>query len=854
MRPILHQVRAPGLPQRRREWPKGATPSPVLWTGTPSYAISEGKIYSGQQVPVTAAGALITLAWVSGTISGATVTTKPAWVTFSAASVTPTISFSGHVDANDVTGMILSATANGATVNSSAGTITVTSGNRAPEWATIPTITFYQNGAPQSYALEVSDPDGNSLTLTSVGASLPTGVTLNSALKRLEYDGTGGAQGTTSNHIIRADDGVVDVPVTTFTLTSTSTQTDAPFMLGVPIKNGDIPAGQSAFVSEPNARVVIKRRWNDGSVKHAIIVGRTSLTANVAKMLTIYRGAAASWTNLTSTSIQSAAPTASVQCGSIGTVSLSSLLATPFRTFISTPEMVECHYRSQVGADTNLIVWFHVRLWAGGRMWVRAVVENGFVTTSPGTKTYAPTVIVGGTTVYSAASISHYAHARWTAEGWIGGNPEVTPAHNVAYCISTKLLPNYWKRTPSASALNALTQTYTPMALGQLPVNMQAGGWADYIGLIPNWDALYCTSADPRAWRSMLANSSHFGTYSIFKRSATTNRVPMPSSFPSTTLTGYSAANAVGTWELNHLANEGYAAYLFSGDYFHLEQLGFNASACYFAMDSSKGSGTNRIFTAETRGTGWSLNVLGHFCAIAPTEGEATDDVSVVTDYRTLFTNNATHWAGVVSTPPNQLGSPYQYILGLWGDGSGSPVVPGTGTVAWWMTNFWVMVNGHVSKIEPVASMANFNALRDFMYKWTIGMLGDTGASNFHFSRAGSYYGVVINNDDSNVPSSFYQTWGEVWTASFGSANAETSNALSDGGHGGGSSYDVANIYAHRWPTVLAAMAYAKDDNAVGADAAWARLTGASNWNTFASQGWSDLPLWGIVPRGYGGT
>lgn len=95
------------------------------WTSAPSYSLTEGTAYNNQAVPVSAGGAFITLAWVSGTVGGVYTTTKPGWITFSAASATPTVSFSGHVDANDVTGMILSATANGQTVNSSAGILTV---------------------------------------------------------------------------------------------------------------------------------------------------------------------------------------------------------------------------------------------------------------------------------------------------------------------------------------------------------------------------------------------------------------------------------------------------------------------------------------------------------------------------------------------------------------------------------------------------------------------------------------------------------------------------------------------------------------------------------------------------------
>jgi hypothetical protein len=213
-------------------------------------------------------------------------------------------------------------------------------------------------------------------------------------------------------------------------------------MLGHGFRKGDVPIGTELRLSETRGRVVVKRRWNDGSVKHAVIVGRTDLTANTPKTISIVVGAPTPGTDLTAASIQSAAPSASVQCGSIGTVNLSSLLGSPFRTWISTPEMVECHYRAPVGSDPNLVVWFHVRLWAGGRLWVRAIVENGYLDNTAGTalnansdKSYVPTVTVGGSTVYNngGSSLAHYANTRWMAEGWIGGDPGITPTHDISY-------------------------------------------------------------------------------------------------------------------------------------------------------------------------------------------------------------------------------------------------------------------------------------------------------------------------------------------------------------------------------------------------------------------------------------
>jgi hypothetical protein len=173
--------------------------------------------------------------------------------------------------------------------------------------------------------------------------------------------------------------------------------------------------------------------------------------------------------------------------------------------------MVECHYRGAVGSDPTLTAWFYVRLWKGGQLWVRAVVENGYVDVATGDKSYVPTVIIGGTTIYNngGASLSHYANTRWTVESWVGANPQVTPRHDTRYLEASRLVPNYLNLPPSTSVLNNLFQAYTPMAQGDLTTNMEDPGFQYDIGLLPRWDALYITSnGDPRAYAAVLANAT----------------------------------------------------------------------------------------------------------------------------------------------------------------------------------------------------------------------------------------------------------------------------------------------------------------------------------------------------------
>ncbi len=619
--------------------------------------------------------------------------------------------------------------------------------------------------------------------------------------------------------------------VTSFQLTS-STSGTLPFTIGLGFRKGDITG--TPVLDIPDQQVIVKRRWNDNSVKHAIASGQVALSANTARTINVSNSTSApSGSNLTSADIQAANPSASVQLGSIGTVNLSSLLSAPFRTWISGPEMAEVHYRSNVGSDPTLAVWFHVRLYKSGRLWVRVIVENGYVNVTTATKSYVPTVVVGGSTVYNngGSALTQYAQTRWSAEGWIGGDPQITPRHDTTYLISTRLVPNYWKRNPSSTVLSSLIQTYTPMRNGSLEANMGAAGFQSSIGLLPQWDALYVTSGDARAYRSVLANSSSMNSYPIVWRDSNSRLVAKPSDFPTYAINGGTYGYSAGsyTWEMNHEPAEGYLAYLVTGDYWHYETLLMHTSLDYLARSASTGSGLNRILTAETRGAAWNMRNMVQLAAVFP----AGDSIGV--EYQTLLQNNINYWKGVRDTvvaAGRMIGYLYEYSVDLYAPG----------TIAPWQQHFWIQSMGLGSDIEPLGDMTNFSVVRDHMYLGAVGILGDS--SGFCFNSASSY-NVKISDGGNNNPVSWYPSWQNAYAATLGSLACGNTLGGSSGGAPGSAS-------AGYWGNLLPAIAYAVDHGATGAQAAWTRLTGASNWSTVEQSGFDDTPNWGIVPRASG--
>ena len=633
--------------------------------------------------------------------------------------------------------------------------------------------------------------------------------------------------------------------VTTFEL-STPVAGLQPFTVGLGFKKGQVTATPTLNISDQ--QVIVQRRWNDGSVKHAIASGHVLLAANTRKTIAVQNSASALVaTSLTKANIQSANPQASLQFGTLGTVELSTLLATPFRTFISGPEMVEAHYRAKVGADATLTAWFHVRLYKNGKVWIRAIAENGLLDVATADKSYTPTVTIGGVKVWNngGTTFSHYAHTRWAQEGWIGGDPQLIPKHDTAYLKTTRLVPNYMVTAPSTAtqnALNGLYQSYTPNQNGGWTPKMGGTGFQDQIGLLPLWDALYVTSgADARAYKSVLANAKALNSYPIVWNDSLTKIPVKPSDRPNWSLDGPDQGGNTNygagalNWEIAHHGSGGYVAYLLTGDYYYLETMEAQASTVYLMAGSTNWStqppspnlGTSRNFQGQTRGYAWSLRTVSQYAGIAPA-GDA-----LAAEYQQLLANNMKSLKAIRDTiSPSGIGYFYEYDANLYGPGMISP----------WQQHFFIQAVGMGSDVEPLSDidMTTFNQVRDYLYRGVVGILGD--ASGYCFTQASVYNIKTSDGGPNAVPSNWYKTWAQVYSATFTPPPA-CQNTLD-----GGSGSDPSEASTGFWGNLIPAIAYAVDHGAPGAAASWARMTGASNWPVVLNSGFDSTPIWGVVP------
>jgi hypothetical protein len=690
--------------------------------------------------------------------------------------------------------------------------------------------------------------------------------------------------------------------ITSFQLTSTSSGT-LPFTVGVAFNDGDIPSGNYIVPSVSGTtlssyQVTVKRTWNDGSVKHAIISGYYSSTANTSTTVSISTSTTApsySVSNVYGTSgsavtVGTVSSTSAATPG--GTVTLNTSTGTLLRTWITGPVMTEKHYRYAVSGYSSMQVIFYVRQYANGEQWARAVVENGTIDQATSDQSYVPTVTIGGNTIWNngGSSYTHYANTRYSLTGWATSSStsvSVTPAHDTAYLMNTtKLVPNYWQRNPSSTVLQSwLVGTYTPGSSGNWNTTMGNTGFQADIGILPNHEALYLTSegsssgsnpgyADKYAYASLIANTEAINSFAMTWNDSTTHLPIQIHSWGSTAINSGGGcpidSPAAGSleWDYNHQPSAGYLAYLVTGDYYYLETLEDQALLSYLCTSTAPyfgtgtGTGVNRQLSSAQRGVAWAGRTVGQAVAIAPNQ-PSTDPV--ITDLSSLLSNNINVWLNRANTYNNPTG--IFYVYDQMGPGSCPYDAPDpSGAIAPWMHNFWAQAYSYISDIEPLpGNMTNLISLRGILDRVPVGLLGSNGSSNFCFTNASTYTivlvplgtdplpsGCTMENDCDDLPC-YYTSWGAIWTATYGSANTSCGNTLQ------GTSGSYPGIPEGYWGNLLPAIAYAAEHGSSGAAAAWGRLTGASNWSGFQSAAdpgcgigncdFNDIPIWGIYPR-----
>src|SRR5262249_50992138 len=98
-----------------------------------------------------------------------------------------------------------------------------------------------------------------------------------------------------------------------FQLTTAVGGSNLPYSIGYAFPKGGIAGGTALTVDQGTAQIIVKRTWNDGSIKHVVVSGHVTIAGGGTQAIQISAGAPSGGTALTSASIQAAAPTASIQ-------------------------------------------------------------------------------------------------------------------------------------------------------------------------------------------------------------------------------------------------------------------------------------------------------------------------------------------------------------------------------------------------------------------------------------------------------------------------------------------------------------------------------------------------------------
>lgn len=695
---------------------------------------------------------------------------------------------------------------------------------------------------------------------------------------------TVGNSGTTTN-------------IVTLALTSPAASGSQPWTFGQVFKQGDIPSGQyiKANSGATSIQADVRNLWPDGSVKYAILSGQSTFASSAASVVigttvTAPSGSTvAEPTNLANTNIVLSAGTGSFPIATGATYAINSVLGIDRSTWsrgnggrvrqIFGTVMSEFHYYQPTN-DTMLSIWWYVRAYASGAVEVEVAVENGWFGLSSETeRDYSVVININGTSVATYSNLLHYARTRWSGVYWYTGGQNIVPKHDATYLRATKMVPNYGYIVPTSTAYSNIIASAinpAPFALGDYNLNMGDTGDSDSIGVLPQWEAVFCCATDPRAYAGTISNYRGTGRWPVHFRDETTGRVPNHVSYPTDTITSSwgtdrpVAAGGVGSplWDIPHHPSTGYTAYLIEGRWAQLEALQFVAMVSIVDGNPTtrnvlgSGGGVIACINAPmtTRGAAWSWRSVGQCAAISPTTlmnaAPPAADTAVTNGFRTSI-DNSMSWMKQNYIDGTLNAGKFKNVLGYTGiydGGDDGPQTSGVYTEFWgraWMEMFQVHALAHISDlgIEGITT-ANLTRVRDFKYEYPLRMTGvDT---TWNFRRAACYNIPYCSNTDLSNPV-FYTTQQAFlqWLSFEGLTHISANSGDTLKNHDVETDMDpsgTSNDADGYWAPIIAILAIAAEHGKAGAWDSFNRITAASNYNPVGDN-INDKPKWGMRSR-----
>jgi hypothetical protein len=558
-----------------------------------------------------------------------------------------------------------------------------------------------------------------------------------------------------------------------------------------------------------------------------------------------------------------------------GSVSITNF-SSPFKIVCSGPVMSNWIYRVPVPGSSHLVLWLDIRLYEGGVYEVFPWIENAmFLTAAPRSHRGTFTLTIGGTEVYSALlDVRHHTRPALLngALSYWSSDPGITPVHDADYNIATKMFPNFGWRNPDSATLNALPQSYAPNTLAGISTNMGVAGTSASIISLPG--ALYITSSDARAWKAGITFAMSGGSWSIHYRDET-GELHEPFSFtsypnasintqvsPTVPVGGTTVGvDTNGTAAVSHQYEYGYMAWLMTGRWWFLDEMLFWASHNYLRQTVGNRFGSDGVIRSTVgqvtdRGSAWGRRVVAQTLVCLPEDHFRFAEIKNSWEKNTAWYYDiaigGTLDSGVWQ---NDLGVLGQYeVTGVpfdehdYGYANDSVVYYGAG----WMQHMIQMVLGFTWDLKLPQSGASetlHEAVRDHGYTMVVMKGGDGLGGNWSYRNFNTY---VLNWGD--VGGTYYPSWNGAWElykGRYGHVISDVEDGLSLLHHGETlrdlePGEDTVVVY---FGMALGTLAYAVDHGKTGAAAAWARVTGASNYDEIVAAGFHNDPVYGFLPR-----
>lgn len=281
-----------------------------------------------------------------------------------------------------------------------------------------------------------------------------------------------------------------------------------------------------------------------------------------------------------------------------------------------------------------------------------SITENNYM------KPYRP--IYGG-------EYLHYPRTRWKLTHWWGAEPQVHIAHNKAYLMASKAVPNYdptltGSSTTIASRLSELNANGDLGQHGTTKAYMGDVGYASGIGILPEWCAMYLVNQGKDAKYVMLKQADLQGSWPIFTRDFDTDR---PINFVDWPYASYSPSGSDSTNpatslqekipeivipqhimpnrnrpDVAHHPDFCFLPYMVTGDHCYMEGMLFyqrytalqaNAHAAY--RDGRKAL----WHVDQVRGQAWMMRTAIHTHYLIPTSHPLRDDVKYQIDQNRIW-------------------------------------------------------------------------------------------------------------------------------------------------------------------------------------------------------------------------